>query len=223
VTTPDTKKSKSLDDRAGGDVDSKIVAALERIAQALQRTLWDAAWQDGLSATQAQLLLYILSQDDPGLTLSELAQRFDLKLATVSDAARVLVEKGLLVRRRDPGDARAARFHLTRKGLREAATLSKWVEAIRQQVAALEERHKGPFLATLLELIGRLNQAGVVSVARQCTTCLYFEANRYRSPEAPHHCRLLDKPLALTQLRVDCPDHKTHPELVTHEQHVPDE
>ena len=44
------------------DVDSKLVAALERIGQALRVQTWDKAKRHGLSPTQLQLLLRLLLQ-----------------------------------------------------------------------------------------------------------------------------------------------------------------
>lgn len=191
------------------DLDARIVAALERLAQALHKTLWDAAWRQAMSATQAQVLLYVLSQGRNGVTITDLARRFDLKHSTLSDTVRVLTEKGLLHRHTDPEDARAVRLRLSPKGRTTARSLQVWAEQIRNQVVALDPQRKGPFLETLLQLIGRLQQAGVITVARMCTTCLYFEADRHpENPEAPHHCRLLDQPLRLVELRVECPDHQ---------------
>ncbi|MCS6976922.1 MAG: MarR family transcriptional regulator, partial [Gemmatales bacterium] len=98
------------------ELDAKIVAALERLSQALNKVLWDAAWQKEMSQTQAQVLLYILSQGRGGVTITDLARRFDLRHSTLSDAVRVLIEKGLLRRQTDPEDARAVRLRLSAKG-----------------------------------------------------------------------------------------------------------
>ena len=62
-------------------------------------------------------------------------------------------------------------------------------------------------LLLLLDVIGRLQSAGAISVARICTTCRYFRPEAHDDPAAPHHCALLDAPLRRTQLRVDCGDH----------------
>lgn len=189
-------------------LDAKIVAALERLAQALHKALWDAAWQKELSATQAQVLLYLQALGDAGASITDLARQFGVKHATVSDAVRVLTTKGLLERRPDPNDARKVRLRLSRQGRSRASSLANWSGLLRQQVSQLAPAARVQLLSTLLELIGRLQRAGMISVARMCTTCLYFEPNRYANPVAPHHCRLMDQPLRLVELRVDCPDHR---------------
>lgn len=191
------------------DLDARIVAALERLAQALHKALWDAAWQRDMSATQAQVLLYVLSQGREGVTLTDLTRRFDLKHSTLSDAVGALTRKGFLDRHPDPNDARAVRLRLSAKGRATARSLQTWAEQIRNQVADLAPNRKGLFLETLLDLIARLQRSGVITVARMCTTCLYFDPNRHpETPDAPHHCRLMNKPLRLVELRVECPDHQ---------------
>ncbi|WP_144440539.1 hypothetical protein [Limnochorda pilosa] len=76
-------------------------------------------------------------------------------------------------------------------------------------MSTLPRRQREGLLQGLLELIAALNRAGVITVARTCLTCRFFE------PAAPsgsgvHRCRLLEKPLAAEDLRVDCPDHEPH-------------
>lgn len=190
------------------DVDAKIVAALERLAHVVHKALWNAAWRRKLSATQAQVLLYLASPPGRNVSITELARRFELKHSTLSDTIRVLVQKGLVTRRVDETDARAVRLRLTPRGRAVARSLALWSDTITQQIAALTPAAKSQFLATLLDIIGQLQRAGLISVARTCTTCLFFERNRYADPNAPHHCRLLNQPLLLVELRVDCPDHQ---------------
>lgn len=193
------------------DVNAKITAALERLAVALHKSLWDAAYAQDLSATQAQMLLYLISFDDGEVSMSDLASRFGLTLPTVSDAVRSLVEKGLVEQRRCSRDGRIRVVGLTPAGRRRARHLQHWADAIRQQIADLDPHAKGTFLACLLDLIARLQRAGLVSLTRQCQTCLYFQPHRYPNPDAPHHCGLMNQPLQLTQLRLHCPDHLSLP------------
>lgn len=190
------------------ELDARIVAALERLVQALHRALWAVAWEKNLSVTQAQVVLYLQTHGDEAITITDLARRFGLKHATLSDAVRVLVAKGLLKRRPQPNDARAGRLRLSRPGRAAARSLANWAKQVQQQVAKLSPAAKVQLLGTLLELIGGLQRAGTISVARMCTTCLFHEANRYANPDAPHHYRLLDQPLQLVELRVECPDHQ---------------
>lgn len=193
-------------------VEAKITAALERLAVTMQRALWDAAHAHKLSATQAQFLIYLGSMGASAVTLSDLAAHFGLSLPTVSEAVRSLRAKGLLEVRRGREDGRTRQLRLTAQGRRRLVRLQRWSDAIRAQVATLTPQAKGELLSSLLELIARLQQAGLISLTRQCHTCLYFQPHRYADPAAPHHCGLLDQPLHLTELRLHCPDHQPRPQ-----------
>ncbi|MCS6861267.1 MAG: MarR family winged helix-turn-helix transcriptional regulator [Abditibacteriales bacterium] len=191
-----------------GDVDSKIVAALERVAQALRLQLWEAAQAHRLSPIQVQFVLFLLFHDPAHCRVSRLAQEFGLTEATVSDAVKSLEGKGLLTRQAWAQDGRVSLLRLTAKGRRLAQQLSGWADTLRDHLHSLPSGNKEIVLQFLLQLIAALQQAGVISVARVCLTCAFFEANVHPNPAAPHHCRLLNQPLAISALRVDCPDHQ---------------
>lgn len=190
------------------DLDMKIVAAIERLGHAVHKSLWDLAWQHGLSLTQAQVLLYLVALPDKYTTVAELSRRFNLKQSTVSDSVRVLLEKGLLERQRDCHDARVSRLRLSHRGQQLAQQLADWVTPLREEVKQLDEKIKATLLDVLLRLIAGLQRAGVIQITKTCTTCGFFEPNRYPDPAAPHHCRLLNRPLHLVELQVECPDHQ---------------
>ncbi len=208
--------SKSRLDPAGewADIDARIVAALERISQALHRGLWNAAWAERLSSTQAQFLIYLFFHGQERVSINQLAERFVLRHSTVSDAVTALESKGLVKRASRKDDRRTTELILTSRGKRTAQELARWVESVRQQLSEMHGMDKAAFLSTLLDLIARLQQVGLISVVRTCTTCHYFERNRHADPAAPHHCRLLNQPLRLVELRVDCPDHAPVPASV---------
>ncbi len=192
----------------GGEVDSKIVAALERLAQALRGQLWGAAQEHRLSPIQAQFVLFLLFHAPAHCRVSRLAQEFGLTEATVSDAVKALEEKGLLSRQAWAQDGRVSLLRLTAKGRRLAQRLSGWADVMREHLRALPSENKDIVLEFLLQLIAALQRAGVISVARVCLTCAFFEANVYTDPTTPHYCRLLNQPLTVSALRVDCPDHQ---------------
>ncbi|MER3417014.1 MAG: MarR family transcriptional regulator [Gemmataceae bacterium] len=191
------------------DVDAKIVAALERLAHAMNNALQDASYAQELSPTQAQFLVYLLYREDSEHNLTELARHFRLRVPTVSDVVSTLVAKGLIERNPSHWDRRMRLVRLTAEGRRKARRIAQWAESLRWQVRQMDAEVKPQFLATLLHLIARLQQAGLITVARCCTTCLYFQPGVHDDPQRPHHCGLLDIPLYLHDLRADCPDHKS--------------
>ncbi|RMG39112.1 MAG: MarR family transcriptional regulator [Planctomycetota bacterium] len=194
---------------ADNSVDARLAAALERLGQAV-RTAWVEAGQAfGLSALQSQILVYLL-QNAQGARLrpSAVAERLQVTRATLSDALAALETKGLLQRIPSTIDRRARELKLTPQGRRTAAKLSRWNAAMVQVLRSLPAGEKGRLLDLLLRLIAELQACGLITIARMCRSCAFFEPDVHDAPEAPHHCRLLDQPLKLVELRVDCPDYQ---------------
>ncbi len=191
------------------ELDAKIVAALERLSHVLRALLWEEAVESRLSPVQIQTLLYLDSHAQDLCRVGQLAEEFGLTPATVSDAVKSLEGKGLVERRPQPEDGRAFQLHLTARGRQLAhRKLARWADALHEQLAGFSEAEKAQALRFLLQLIESLYRAGVITVARICLTCRFFRPNAHSDPQAPHHCALMDKPLAERDLRVDCPEHE---------------
>lgn len=193
----------------GGDLDARLVAAAERLSQGLQVLLRRAARAHGLSPIQAQLLVY-LRQRAAGdeRRVGELARAFGVTAATVSDALGSLEAKGLARRTGGTRDARVVLAALTAAGRRRAQALAAWADGARTGLAEVSREERATTLGVLLAWIGALQREGVVGVARMCLTCRFFARDAHPGAPQPHHCRLLELPLAVGELRVDCPDHE---------------
>ncbi|GBC83830.1 hypothetical protein HRbin11_00248 [bacterium HR11] len=189
------------------DVDSKLVAALERLAQAFRVLLWRVGQTHGLSPIQVQFLCYLLYQPEAHRRVSGLAQAFRLTKATVSDAVTALESKGLVRRRPDISDRRSSVLDLTPDGRRLARRLAAWANTVRDSLSFAGLDEKTSVLNFLMRLIVELQRAGVITVARMCLTCRFFRQDVHPGTPTPHHCALLDRPLGPTTLRVDCPEH----------------
>lgn len=189
-----------------GDLDGQLAAALERVGQALRVQMWDAAKQHGLSPTQLQVLLRLATDPPEHRRIGVLSDQLDVTHPTVSDAVAVLRRKGLVERER-PG--RRSPLALSRRGRTVARELATWQERTRKQLSKLPADDKHGALRILLDLIAGLQREGVITVARMCVTCRFFRPNRHPATAArPHHCALLDMPLADDELRLDCPEHE---------------
>ncbi|MCS7311783.1 MAG: MarR family winged helix-turn-helix transcriptional regulator [Acidobacteria bacterium] len=189
------------------DVDSKLVAALERLAQALRVLLWRVGQTHGLSPIQVQFLCYLLYQPEAHRRVSRLAQAFRLTKATVSDAIAALESKRLVRHRPDVSDRRSAVLELTPDGRRLAHRLAAWADSIRDGLSFAELDEKTAVLNFLMRLIVELQRAGFITVARMCLTCRFFRPEAHPGASMPHHCALLDRPLGPATLRVDCLEH----------------
>jgi len=190
------------------DVDSKITAALERLAQAFRVLLWEQNKNHNLSPIQIQLLVYLLFHASDKSTLGQLAREFTLTPATVSEAITSLEKKALVRREWSEADRRVASVLLTAEGRKTARKLSTWANVIQENIAEFDPAEKVVVMKFLMQLIESLQQAGVITIARMCITCKFFQPHAHPYAAAPHHCKLLGKPLAETELRLDCPEHE---------------
>lgn len=195
------------------DVDAKIVAALERLGQVFQVLLRGTAEESSLSPIQIRIMVHLLFHPAGFCHVGDLAQQFDLTYATVSDAVSTLVNKGMLSKEPDPEDGRARVLRLTEEGQAWAEELSGWAgtvqRVVKRHLGGHSDAEKILVMRFLMDLIAELQKEGVITVARMCKTCRFFDRGRYPDDaEAPHHCTLLDKPLKLHELRIDCPEHE---------------
>jgi DNA-binding MarR family transcriptional regulator len=191
-----------------GDVDSKVVAALERLGEAFRLLLREKAQEHGLSPIQARFLVYLLHHGVELRRVSQLAREFGLTQATVSDAVDSLEAKGFIGREPWPADRRVVTLRLTPEGELLAAELSAWADPIREHLRNSSPGESEVVMRFLMELIGSLQRSGVITVARMCVTCRFFQPDIHPDADSPHHCGLLDVPLAGSDLRIDCPEHE---------------
>ncbi len=190
------------------DVGSKIVVGLERLAQAFRVLLWEEAKEHALSPIQIQFLVYLRYHPPEFCRVSLLAKEFGLTQATVSDAVTSLEAKGLIVREPAWQDKRILTLRLTPTGDQLATKLAAWAAVIKEQLGQFSNEEQLLLMQFLMHLIESLQRAGLIAVSRMCLTCRFFQADAHPDSAAPHHCRLLDKPLANSDLRLDCLEHE---------------
>ena len=190
------------------DVDSKIAAALERLSQTFRVLLWEKTKSHNLSPIQIQILVYLLYHSEELITIGQLATQFSLTPATVSDAVKILTQKALVVRTSLESDRRITSVNLTTSGRKIARKLAIWADIIRDNISRFDVSDKLVVMRFLMELIEALQAVGLITVARMCITCQFFHSNANPNSDTPHHCKLLDKPLANSSLRLDCPEHE---------------
>jgi DNA-binding MarR family transcriptional regulator len=190
------------------DVDARIVAALERLSQALRVRLGEGAREHNLSPIQARFLIHLLHHDVELRRVSRLAREFDLTQATVSDAIASLETKGFVRREPWSGDRRIVTLRLTRDGEDLATSLSNWADPVKEHLRRFPPKDREAAMRFLIELAGSLQRSGLITVARMCVTCRFFQRDFHPGEATPHHCGLLDVPLGDGDLRTDCPEHE---------------
>ena len=193
-----------------GDLDQRLVAALERLGHVARTLLAREAYVAGLSPLQMQLL-HRLRAGSRSPRVSDLALELDVSQATVSAALSTLRGKELVRKEQLPHDRRNVAFTLTDEGEALRRRLDGWAQPMEAKAAALDPIEKGAALRLVLGLVADLQADGVISVARTCLTCRWFDDSAAPDAELPYRCALLDTSFADTELRVDCTEHEQAP------------
>jgi DNA-binding MarR family transcriptional regulator len=188
----------------------RLVDAVERIGEAARGMLRDAAKREGVSVTQAQLLLRVTTPGAGPQSTGSFARWLEVSAPTVSDAAAALVRKGLLESVPDLADSRRAAWVPTPAGREAAERLHQWRAPLVAGLAGSSPAEQATALRTLLGAIASLNRTGHLAIARTCLTCR-FHGDRHPDGAAGDWCGLLEAPLATADLRVDCPEHQPAP------------
>ncbi len=185
--------------------ESKIIASLERISHAFRVLLWQESSKHSLTPIQIQVLIFLLTHDKDQRRISTLADEFNMAKATISNTIKTLEQKKLIKKDLSPEDKRSYTIKLSKKGEKLAQKTSLYTKKMHPPIQELAEIDKENMLEYLLDVIHHLNQSGIISVQRICTTCTYYE-HTYNGQK--HYCRLLNKNLQVSELRIDCPEHK---------------
>jgi DNA-binding MarR family transcriptional regulator len=187
------------------NIESRIVASLERISQAFRVLLWEESKEFALSPIQVQVLVFLLHHPAERRKVSYLAGEFNMTKATISDTVKALDEKKLISKKAAPDDTRSYTIELTAKGKKLAEKASLFTGVLRAPIEKLSKADKENLLVNLLEVIQHLHHTGIISIQRMCTTCTHFSKGQQGEP---HFCKLLNQPLTRANLRVDCPEHE---------------
>lgn len=188
----------------GNQLNAKVVGALDCLYRVFKMLMWDMAKRVNLSPIQMQFLLFLNNHSREYRRVSYLARDFGLTQATVSDAVRVLVEKGYIRKKPSRRDKRVAILEITRSGKRMIGDIALWKNKLEETMAEFPGDLKGDMFMFLLDYIVTLSDRKVIDAARVCPGCDYFIRDKYPGNYKPHHCTLQDKPLGLTDLQLEC-------------------
>jgi DNA-binding MarR family transcriptional regulator len=193
----------------GDDVSNKLLSGLNRIGLAMRSAAWGDATESGLTPTQSQILAFIAARSSQNPRSGDAADALGITPQTASVAIAALVAKGLVQKVPDANDRRASSLKLTRQGEVAARVAAQWPDFLLNAVQDLEPAERKVFLRVLIKMIRRLQTDGQIVPQRLCVTCVHFQPNAHpANPAGPHHCAYVDAPLAETDLRNDCGDHR---------------
>lgn len=183
-------------------IEHRIIAGLERIAEVFRVLLWEQGKKFRLSPIQIQILIFLHTHSEDKRNVSYLAKEFNLTKATVSDAVQSLFRKKLITKIRSQSDARGYVIELTHSGKLLYQKISAYSNELIEPIFKLSRNEKEILLGNLINIIYQLNKSGVISIQRMCFTCKY-----YKNEGENHFCRFLNKPLRKNEFRLDCPDY----------------
>lgn len=183
-------------------LDNKIVAGLERLSQVFRTLLWEQAKAKQLSPIQIQLLIFIRYHGPGQNNVSYLAREFSVTKPTISDAIKVLERKGLIRRTDDTTDNRRYSISLTAAGKKIVADTESFTMPFTHWVSQTDEIEKERLWQSIIGLIRSLNEAGWISVQRDCYSCRH-----YMQKDGKHFCQLINEVLQVKDIRIDCPEH----------------
>lgn len=196
-------------DHQNSSIEGKIVASFERVSQAFRVLLWNESKEFSLSPIQIQVLIFLLHHSEKKRKVSYLADEFNMTKATISETVKTLEQKQLIIKEFETQDSRSYIIHLTEKGGETARKTSLFAQEIQTPIAELAQSDKENLLKSLFGIIQHLNQSGIITIQRMCSTCQFYTSNQNGNGL---FCGLLNKSLVDSELRVDCPEHK----LVNH-------
>lgn len=182
-----------------GNIDAKIVVALERIAEVFRVLLWNTGKDHKISPLQIQLLIFLQYHSVEKCKVSYLAREFNLSKPTISEAVRTLLKKELIEKETEPVDTRSYTIHLTEKGQKLTRQLSFFANDLQPALNGWETPEKVSFYKKLLQLVYNLQKLGFINIQRTCFNCRFYDKKANQ-----HYCNLLRMPLPDQQLRIDC-------------------
>jgi len=188
------------------DISARIVTSIGRIASVMRSGMWEFATAENLNPAQAEIL-QLLHARSSGVRISWLAAQLSISVASVSDSVSTLVTKGLVRKAKAADDGRATALFLTDTGAALAKRIGSAVSFADDAAAALPPTMQVELLTGLLKLIAQLHKTERFPELRACLSCSHFEPNKYPGQAAPHHCALVNAPLPISFIRIDCAEH----------------
>jgi len=154
-----------------------VIAALDGlrvIVRALRASAYSA--ERGLGVSGAQLFVLRELESEPGASLAQLAAKTMTDPSSVSVVVARLVETGLVLRKRDPTDARRAQLTLAPRG---RTLLKKAFESVQRRLIGSLQAMPKKKVRRLAEMLAEV--AAALGVDRAEIPQMFFEEEAVRS------------------------------------------
>ena len=188
-------------DSSQQNIHTKIIVGIERLATLFRFGLQDQAKKHHLTPLQVQIILFIGFHPRPA-SPSAIAEEFALTRATVSDAIKTLIAKGLVEKIQDSLDARKFSVCLTAEGKQQLQAFHPLTQTFDLALDKLSEADCLIIWQGILTLFKALNPSDIP--VRMCYNCQYYQPSE---GDKESFCSLMQVPLPPQELRLDCPEH----------------
>jgi DNA-binding MarR family transcriptional regulator len=135
-------------------MEPRVSYVIGRLDRALRRRLTDAVRPAGLTLPAYTALSVLRAQD--GLSNAQLARRSLVTPQSMSEVLTLLVDKGYVRRRAEPGHGRVIRNELTRAGSRALDRCDRAVDDVEQEMLADLDADEVTSLREVLIRCGRV-------------------------------------------------------------------
>jgi DNA-binding MarR family transcriptional regulator len=132
-----------------------LAKASQRWNELLQQGFAEAGFRE-VRASYGSVLIPLFEED--GLRVGEIARRARLSKQTMTTMVRLCERDGLVERRPDPDDRRAARVHLTAKAKRFRPRAEEVLAALEREVESMLGARRGRTLRHSLAELQRLGR-----------------------------------------------------------------
>lgn len=179
-------------------MDIQIIQALERIATLMKIHMWEIAGELALSPLQIQILFILKNKDTKAINV---ADALGLKKPTISHTVKILLNKRLISKKQDPGDARSDILSLTKEGNKHVQKAEHLRIDLIQKLESLPLKQLNVLYFHLYQFIDSLQKAGLIPLQASC-----FQCKSYSLKDDQHYCDFLRRSLEITELKIECPD-----------------
>jgi DNA-binding MarR family transcriptional regulator len=187
-------------DQSNASIEGSIALGFEKIYEAYKYLLFKEAEKENISSLQLQILRVLRQRGT--CRLSDIARALQLSKPTLSDALKMLISKGLVLKTPQVTDRRNANLSLSEEGL----LLTRSLYVLNHLAALLcrfPTKDKDKLQSLLMQIIEVLQAEGIVSVNKMCYTCTNYQGNK----KDAHFCKLLNRKLQVREVKLHCAEH----------------
>lgn len=174
------------------------------ILERLARLAASSDWRDGINPTQRAALVYLTRANRFSRTPSAVTDYLAATKGTVSQTLQALDRKGLVARRRDPGDRRSVRYDPTKAG----KAVAEGEAALETALATLGEKQASRLEKGLSALLAVVLDERLGSSFGRCASCRHFKKKGAKAGvKTAHYCTLFEEGVSTEEAVQICREH----------------